>query len=211
MSGELTMLTMLAITAGASVYVAWPLLMGRTRAEDFLGSEADETLLQRLMFQRDTTYSAMKELEFDAAMGSLTEEDFQQLQARYKRKAVAILKRIDDVKAGRPSSKQVLAEVEDEPQWTRETTHPERLSSGDRDLDVEQEIEAYRSRSRGQPGTGASAARAAACPACGHPVADEDARFCGRCGETLQPGGTRARSSQGRAERQQAPRGQRRQ
>src|SRR5680860_1080212 len=117
MTGELTIIAMLAVTAGASIYVAWPLLMGNTRPEEYLGTKPEESMLQRLSTQRDSTYAAMKELEFDLATGNLSEEDFQPLYDRYKRKAVAILKRIDDVTAGRTSSKEILAAIDDEGSW----------------------------------------------------------------------------------------------
>ena len=95
------MATMLAVTAGAAVFVAWPLLAGGSRPEEFFGSEPGEPVLQHLLFQRDAVYAAMKELEFDLATGKLSQQDFDQLHERYKRKAVAILKRIDDARAGR--------------------------------------------------------------------------------------------------------------
>ncbi len=192
MTWELTV-AMLAITGGAAVFVAWPLLMGRTRAEEFFGAEPTEPVLQRLLFQRDTTYAAMKELEFDRAMGSLSEQDFEQLYERYKRKAVAILKRIDDARTGR-LSRAALEEIEgfEEPlpQPERRRTRP-----GGLDLDVEQEIEAYRRKSKG-PAEGSRVAprpgAAILCPSCGRPAKDPEAAFCSRCGAPLrQRGGTR--------------------
>jgi len=42
----------------------------------------------------------LKELEFDFRSGILTEEDYRDLEAKYKRKAISILKDIDDSKKG---------------------------------------------------------------------------------------------------------------
>lgn len=39
MSDELTMVAMLAITAGAALIVAWPLMFGSARPEDYLESQ----------------------------------------------------------------------------------------------------------------------------------------------------------------------------
>lgn len=184
MSWEITMAAMLTITAGAAAFVAWPLLMGRTRPEEFLGEEAAEPVLQRLLFQRDTIYAAMKELEFDQAMGNLSQEDFQQLQERYKRKAVAVLKRIDDAKAGKLRPNALLEENDlfeaDDYAPTRTT---QRGRKPETDLDVEQEIQSYRKRIKGQ--NGRSSAHAAVCPSCGRPITDPASKFCHRCGAQL--------------------------
>jgi hypothetical protein len=187
MTGELTtIIAMLAITAGASVYVAWPLLMGNTRAEEYLGTKPEETILHRLTIQRDSTYAAMKELEFDLAMGNLSQEDFRPLYDRYKKRAVAILKRMDDVTAGRSSSKEVLAAIEDEESWPEETPRPAaRASAAGSDLDIEQEIESFRSQSRRRE---TAAAPSTDCPSCGRPSADPEAAFCAKCGASLRRG-----------------------
>ena len=204
MSTEMTMAMMMLITVGAAVYVAWPLLVGGTDAQEYFGSEPAEPVLQQLMFQRDTTYAAMKELDFDLAMGNLSKEDFQQLQERYKRKAVALLKRIDDVKAGRLPARQALEgmDVEMDPQSTpRRTVAPREPRV---DLDVEQEIEAYRRQSRSQqtergatssrtPAAPLGAARPNVCPSCGRPIKDPEAAFCARCGAPIRPSTGRRR------------------
>ncbi len=200
MSAELTMAMMLVLTVGAAVYVAWPLLVGRTQPEEYLGAEPDEPALQQLMFQRDTTYAAMKELDFDYAMGNLSKEDYQELQNRYKRKAVALLKRIDDLKAGRISARRALAETGDEvdlqPLPRPQPRAVSRVQETRADLDVEEEIESFRRGSRAQPGAGktpqavpgtlAGSSRPALCPSCGRPIKDPEAVFCARCGAPVR-------------------------
>ena len=52
---------------------------------------------QELLFKRDTTYAMLKELEFDYKSGVLTEADYRDLEDRYKRKGVSILKDIDSL------------------------------------------------------------------------------------------------------------------
>ncbi len=184
MSSQLTMIIMLAVTLGAAIYVAWPLLFGKTRPEDYLELETSEPVLQQLYFQRDATYSAMKELDFDLAMGNLSKQDHQQLQERYKRKAVAILKRIDDAKAGRtPRFSSTDDEFETDVLARREPVKA-RAETSRVDLDVEQEIEAYRRKSR-EPDAGEQAS-AAVCPSCGRPIKDPQAAFCSRCGAPVR-------------------------
>jgi hypothetical protein len=184
MSWEITMVAMLAITAGAATFVAWPLLTGRTKPEEFLGDEAAEPMLQRLLFQRDTVYGAMKELEFDLAMGNLSQEDFQQLQERYKRKAVAVLKRIDDAKAGKLRPNALLDEELLDEEIYVPANKGRRTAKPETDLDVEQEIQSYRKKSKGQ--NGKARAGAATCPSCGKAVADQASAFCNRCGARLK-------------------------
>lgn len=97
MSWGMTLALMLVASVGVAVYVAWPLLVSRNeqqpdRAEDERGSALDE-----LLVEKDATYSAIKELEFDHAMGNLSRQDYQELVSRYEDKAVALLKTIDEV------------------------------------------------------------------------------------------------------------------
>ena len=77
-------------------FIVYPFFKQRLRSVD---SVEDENL-QGLYFKRDTTYSMLKELEFDLQSGALIEEDYRDLESRYKKKAVSILKDIDDLKKG---------------------------------------------------------------------------------------------------------------
>lgn len=52
---------------------------------------------QELRFKRDTTYAMLKELEFDYKSGVLTEADYRDLEDRYKRRGISILKDIDSL------------------------------------------------------------------------------------------------------------------
>lgn len=185
----MTLAVMLAITMAAAIFVAWPLLFGRTRPEEFFEGEQNEPLLQRLLFQRDTVYAAMKELEFDLAMGNLSQQDFQQLQERYRKKALAILKRIDDAKAGRLRQDDIPEARED---FLSCDVHPEGAApmrgSDDTGLDVEQEIQSYRSKTRGRARDGRASTEkpAATCPSCGRRVTDPEAAFCSKCGAPIR-------------------------
>ncbi len=56
--------------------------------------------LEELYSQRDATYSAIEELEFDVKSGTLSNKDSDELKQSYKAKAVSILKEIDDKEKG---------------------------------------------------------------------------------------------------------------
>ena len=91
-------------------FIAYPLLKQMLRLP--ADSVKDETL-QELSSKRDTTYSMLKELEFDFQSGILTEDDFQDLEKRYKRKAVSILKDIDDLKTSNDAEDEIEKQVLD--------------------------------------------------------------------------------------------------
>ncbi len=150
MSEQLTMVVMLVITGGAALLVAWPLMFGRVRPEDYLECKAGEPYLSQLLTRRDSAYRALKELEFDLAVGNLSREDYRELHERYKRRAVSTLKRIDDAKTGKLTANESEDEGED-----FEILPPPRTPADPRcrpepraDLDVEMEIEAFRRESR---------------------------------------------------------------
>lgn len=196
MSWEMTMAAMLAITAGAAVYVAWPLLMGGTRAEEHLEFAGGEGILQRLFARRELAGSALRELEFENAMGKLPEEDYDELREQYQQQQATILKRIEQSRAGRlPTGYNLedLDEVED-----LEEARPvlrRRAAEADADLDLEEEITAY----RGKALESSAAPVMVRCSSCGHPVKDPEAAFCGKCGSSIRTAGpAKRRGAQGK-------------
>ncbi len=86
----------LLLTVSAFAFIVYPLFKQRTHSED----SAEDKEFQESLSKRDTTYSMLKELEFDFQSGILTEKDYRDLEARYKRKAISILKDIDDLEKG---------------------------------------------------------------------------------------------------------------
>jgi cytochrome c-type biogenesis protein CcmI len=92
----MTILVAVVLTVLTFAFVVYPLFKQRSRS---VGSVEDEKL-QELHSKRDTTYSMLKELEFDFQSGILTEEDYRDLETRYKRKAISTLRDIDDLEKG---------------------------------------------------------------------------------------------------------------
>ena len=90
----MTVFVAVTLTVLTFAFIIYPLLRQRLRSVDLVKEEK----LQELHSKRDTSYSMLKELEFDFQSGILTEEDYRDLEARYKRKAISILKDIDDSK-----------------------------------------------------------------------------------------------------------------
>lgn len=83
------------MTALTFIFVTYPFFKKRSGLLA-AGAVADDKL-QELHSRRDTAYSMLKELEFDFQSGILTEEDYKDLEARYKGKAISILREIDSL------------------------------------------------------------------------------------------------------------------
>ena len=124
---------------------------GRTRA----ALEREKTLALR----------AIKELEFDRAMGKVSADDFREMRDRLRARAITLMRQLDAAPAHREAIERELAERLDG------------LTAGvDADAD-------------GSPAPSVSPAAAAggrACPECAA-ANDADARFCKSCGVRLEP------------------------
>ena len=83
------------LTVVVFALLAYPLLRGSRRAVTVVTAAADDEHVDGLVTRRDTTYSMLKELEFDYHSGLLTEEDYHDLEGRYRGKAISILKSLD--------------------------------------------------------------------------------------------------------------------
>jgi len=100
----MTVFVALVLAVLTFAFIVYPLFKQRSRSVDLVKDEK----LQELHSKRDTTYSMLKELEFDFQSGYLTEEDYQDLETRYKTKAISILRDIDDLE----KSSEVEEEIE---------------------------------------------------------------------------------------------------
>ena len=58
--------------------------------------------LRELYAFKDVTYETLRDLEFDYHAGKIGERDFQELSDRYKREAVTVVRRIDELEAKIP-------------------------------------------------------------------------------------------------------------
>ena len=92
----MTVFFSVALAVLTIAFVAYPFFKETAPAVD----AAEDEKLKELQSRRDTAYSMLKELEFDFQSGILTEEDYRDLESRYKQKAISILKDIDNMEAG---------------------------------------------------------------------------------------------------------------
>ena len=85
----------LALLAGG--YILAPLFKGTDAALDI--DLLAETELDRLLDRKAVIYRNLKDLEFEHAMGRLSESDYRRLEADYKNDAVNILAKLDGLGA----------------------------------------------------------------------------------------------------------------
>ena len=88
-----------AIMIVASIAIVVYPYFKTSRELDVSFASASDPVLETLVVQRDSTYAAIKDLEFDHAMNKLSDADYKSLRAKYETKAVAILQELDSMAA----------------------------------------------------------------------------------------------------------------
>jgi hypothetical protein len=86
------------IVVAALAIVAYPYFKP-PRELDVSFASGTDPVLESLVVQRDATYAAIKDLEFDHAMNKLSDADYKSLRTKYEAKAVAILQELDSMTA----------------------------------------------------------------------------------------------------------------
>ena len=215
MSLAITMGIVVITSVAVAVYVSLPLLLGKGGVEPAGDEPEAELLLDQLLVQKESTYSAIKELEFDHAMGNLSEQDYRELAARYEERAVALLQNIDEV--AEESENEALPEDDveravaalrqvppgrrnlrgagqpegDEIEQAVAALRYERKGRGSGDGRPEQSIEEQVAsiRATRRAGSGIPAqerASSSTCGRCGSTLKNPRAAFCSRCGASLR-------------------------
>ncbi len=152
----------ISLTVLTFAFITYPLFRQRPHPEDTVEDEQRQELHSR----RDMTYSMLKELEFDFQSGILSENDYHDLETRYKRKAVSILRDMDNLEKD--------ADIDDE---IEKLVLEMRRGKG---ADVEKENKIPEPHQTTEGGF---------CPQC-RARYREDARFCPHCGARLRQGET---------------------
>jgi hypothetical protein len=123
---------------------------------------------------------SLKELEFDRAMGKLSEKDFEEMGGRLRARALSLMKQLDEEGTGYTAAieRELQARLAQRMSGVAGTIRASTAAAVDDDLN------------EGSPAPVVPAAAAVAvappgeCPACGT-ANDLDASFCKRCGQRL--------------------------
>jgi len=163
------------IAIGSALFVVLPFFKKRfERDSQETGSQDPvEERLRRLNSEKESVYSALKEIDFDYNTGKLSKEDYDELEKRYKSQAVALLKEIDSI-GGKSYIQDLDEEIEREIRAVRKT---DSISSLTDDEEIEREITNAR-QSRILEDSGLT------CSLCGNRYKPDD-RFCSKCGAKL--------------------------
>ncbi len=155
------MILAVIMTILAAGFVVYPLFQRSEGEPVSVGREE----LEALLWEKQATYLALKDLEFDRSMGKLSEADYQELSQRYKGKAISILKRLDEREA------EIEAEVA-------------KIRTRRGSITCSRCGATLRPEANFCPACGSSLL---VCDRCGAPYKEGD-RFCVRCGQELSTG-----------------------
>ena len=142
------------IAAGLVIFIGEPLV--RRHMHETLASAQDQEV-EQLTLQKETLYTAIRDLDFDYHTGKVDEQDFTELRSRLENEAIDLLRALDEVDP--------FASLDDE---------------------LERQIAALR-QTPSAPAVAALNGLSApsACTYCGAPL-QGDENFCAACGHTLR-------------------------
>ena len=169
-----------SLLLGVALLVAVAFIIARPLLERARSEAGDAGPAEALMAERERVLAALRDLDFDHAMGKLLDDDYQAQRARLVADGATILRQLDALPSGRAP----------------EAVPGTEPTAADLDRDIEQAIKQRRAR------TAAPAPRrnvdaeieatvaerrqgARFCSQCGQPVRPDD-RFCGACGAPVR-------------------------
>lgn len=95
----MTTFLLLALSALGAFFVLWPALTGRRDAWHY---SDEDTPLGRLATRREVLVGNLADLDFEFAMGKVSEEDYMSLRNSLKRQTLKIMEQMDVLAAGQP-------------------------------------------------------------------------------------------------------------
>ena len=134
------------------------------------GAQLSDRARAALEREKALALRSLKELEFDRAMGKLSDRDFEEMSGRLRARALALMKQLDEGESG------YRGVIERELQARLAGRSASAAMARPGTVAVEEPGDRSDSSEDAQP--------AGACPGCGT-VNDEDAAFCKRCGRRV--------------------------
>jgi hypothetical protein len=172
-------LLIMALTVVVGLIVVQPLMQysrNQKMLADTKASSATEHERSVLLAERDSMLNALQELDFDFALGKISQEDYNDQRTKWTQSGAEILRKLDKLE---PASATSEMSAEDR---VEAAVAARRADAQKRDnmLAEKDELDAAinaRRRNKEEKSAGF-------CPKCGNPVQKSDV-FCSRCGATL--------------------------
>jgi len=165
---EIALIALLVI--GILLFIAYPLFS--SRREKFAESAS---ALDALIAQRDATYDALRDLDFDFQLGKLSKVDYDTWRDKYKARAAYILQQIDALAGTPPDSNGKDADAQIEAQVAQLRRAKREIGARASPKTIENEIARVRALRKAGGGL---------CSKCGTPYHAGD-KFCAKCGNKL--------------------------
>ena len=187
-----TSIILLSVVMGAAALVGIAAL--RT-LRPLVSAEDDRTVVigrrTRAALEREKVLAlrTIKELEFDRAMGKLSDEDWKEMSTRLRARAARLMRQLD---AGEGYRSEIERELEKRLGDAGSRLKPSRDEDANKDRDADARLKPSRYEDREDPdgrsaaadGRSATALAERLCASCST-VNDSDARFCKSCGNKL--------------------------
>ena len=164
----MTLVFAVVLLIAVLIFVGYP-LFDRAVVRTTRSGSPELSQFRQLLGERENAVAGLKDLEFEHSIGNLSDEDYGELRAAHRHKAIAILRELDRASSVSKEQGDAGAGVLDSPA-----------------LESHLEEEIARARKRLEHGDNqapdAGAASRPVCPACGSPGGPAT-RFCSRCAQ----------------------------
>lgn len=98
----MTTFFLLLLSLASVAYLLWPAITGR---RDHWEYSDEDTPLGRLATRREVLVGNLADLDFEFAMGKVSEDDYMSLRNSLKRQTLKIMEQMDVLSAGQPVAK----------------------------------------------------------------------------------------------------------
>jgi len=150
-----------ALTVYALAKIVAPFLEDRREQLRFELLDEEVQQIERLVARKSVLMQSLRDIEFDHETGKLSDEDYERLKKKYERRAVRVMRDLDDLRGDADRDEQIDSALERRLQ-ERADHAPE--PAADHQDDESAGIE---------------------CPECAKEL-EPEARFCSRCGTPLE-------------------------